>query len=51
MFTNFRMVLPVNNSLIRRVQPASSWPYDVSLDMLLLAGYERTLHELCITCE
>ena len=26
--TNFTPVLPVNNTLIRRVQPASSWPRD-----------------------
>ena len=26
--TNFRPVLPVNNSLVRHVQPASSWPCD-----------------------
>ena len=26
--TNFRPVLPVNNSLVRRVWPASSWPRD-----------------------
>ena len=24
----FRAVLPVNNSLVRHVQPASSWPHD-----------------------
>ena len=26
--TKFAAVLPVNNSLIRRIQPASSWPRD-----------------------
>ena len=26
--TNFTPVLPVNNTLIRRVRPASSWPRD-----------------------
>ena len=24
--TNFRVVLHVNNSLVRRIQPVSSWP-------------------------
>ena len=34
--TNFTAVLHVNNSLVRRIQPASSWPRDshtVSLDV------------------
>ena len=26
--TNFRAVLPVNNSLVSRIWPASSWPDD-----------------------
>ena len=28
LYTKFKAVLPVNNSLVRRVQSASSWPRD-----------------------
>ena len=34
-FTNFRAVLPVNNSLVCCIRPASSWPRN-SLSLVLI---------------